>query len=806
MTKLTIGATLVALAGLGAAPAGPRQTIPFDPGWRFDQADVPGAERPTFDDAGWRAVNVPHDWSIAGPFDSRNPTGHAGGYLPAGVGWYRKHFTLSAADVGKRVFVDFDGVMANSDVWINGAPLGHRPYGYVSFRYELTGHLGFGDGHPNVLAVRCDDKNQPASRWYSGAGIYRHVRLVVTNPVHLDHWGTVVTTPAVTAESATVHVRTTVVNPLNAARPETLRVSILGPDGHEVASGATSSQSVAAGKAADFALDLSVPSPQLWDLDHPTMYRAVVAITGGGAPTIDGPGTVDNDEVPFGIRTFQFKPDTGFWLNGKNFKINGVCLHADGGAFGAAVPLGVWERRLALLKPLGVNAIRTAHNPPAPEFLDLCDRMGFLVMDEMFDCWTVGKNRYDYHLDFNDWSKVDTRDTVRRDRNHPSIVLYSAGNEIHDTPNANLAKSILGGLVGVFHAEDPTRPVTQALFRPNASHDYTDGLADLLDVVGQNYRPREILAAHRQKPTRAIVGTENTHDRDQWVPVRDHPEYAGEFLWTGVDYLGEAADWPMVGSNTGLIDRTGRPRPIAFQRQSWWSDRPMVYATRRVGRSGPSPTDPGYEAPGGDSRRKAQVLFADWSPRDRSAHAERVEVYSNAERVELTLNGRSLGAEPLPADASPRVWTVPFAPGTLRAVATNGGHVVATHELRTAGPAAQLRLAVDRPRLTAAWDDVATVTAEVTDAAGVPVPDAADRVTFAIDGPGVVAAVDNGDNNSHERFDASTRHAYQGQCVAFVSATGAPGRIRLSASAPGLTSASATIDAAPAAAAETASP
>src|SRR5439155_9937678 len=294
-----------------------------------------------------------------------------------------------------------------------------------------------------------------------------------------------------------------------------------------------------------------------------------------------------------------------------NFKLKGVCLHADASALGTAVPLGAWQRRLTALKSLGVNAIRTAHNPPAPELLDLCDRMGLLVMDETFDCWNVSKNTHDYHLYFDDRSKIDTRDTALRDRNHPCIILYSTGNEIHDTPHPEIAKPILAGLLDVFHANDPTRPVTQALFRPNVSHDYDNGLADMLDVVGQNYRENEILAAHQQKPTRKILGTENGHDRAIWLALRDNPPYAGQFLWTGIDYIGESPQWPTVSYNSGLLDRTGTPRPLAFQRQSWWSDKPMVYAARRVARTPALPTDPGYDPL---QERRPQVLFSDWTP------------------------------------------------------------------------------------------------------------------------------------------------------------------------------------------------
>jgi len=759
----------------------PAATASFEAGWRFFKGDAPGAEKPDFDDARWRALNVPHDWSIEGPFDPDNPTRGAGGFLAAGVGWYRKHFTLPAGDARRRVFLDFDGVMANSDVWINGAHLGKRPYGYVSFRYELTGHLNFGEGAPNVVAVRADNSGQPASRWYTGAGIYRHVRLVVTEPVHLGHWATFVTTPGV----STVRVESSVVNQSDAARTVALEVTVLAPDGRTLETAGTARRAVAAGSSADFRQEIDIASPQVWDLDHPVLYRAVVRVR-------DGKTTLDEETVPFGIREFRFDAATGFWLNGRNFKIKGVCLHHDGGAVGAAVPLGVWERRLATLRQLGVNAIRTAHNPVAPEFLDLCDRLGFLVMDEMFDAWTVAKNPYDYHLFFREWSHTDTRDTVLRDRNHPSIVLYSAGNEIRDTPKAELAKEILGGLVEVFHQADPTRPVTQALFRPNVSHDYDDGLADLLDVVGQNYRENEILAAHEAKPSRKIVGTETTHDRGAWLALRDNPPYAGQFLWSGIDYLGESRAWPVVFAASGLLDHTGRIKPAGYERQSWWSEKPMVYMVRRVAPRQASPTDPGYET--GVLRRPGQTLLSDWTPADSAAHDENVEVYSNCEEVELVLNGKPLGSKPLAADASPRTWRVAFETGTLQAVGRNKGRVAARYELRTAGKPAKIVLASDRTRLANGWDDVAFVTAGVVDANGVMVPGAAPLVTFRVAGPGAIVAVDNADNAGHEPFQASERHAFEGWCLAILKATAA-GRVTVTGSSPGLTVSSVTIDA-----------
>ena len=516
-----------------------------------------------------------------------------------------------------------------------------------------------------------------------------------------------------------------------------------------------------------------MPNPRLWSVETPGMYQAKVEVR-------DGANLLDDETVPFGIREARFDADTGFWLNGKNLKIKGVCLHGDGGAVGTAVPLRVWERRLETLKRVGVNGIRAAHNPPDPAFLDLCDRMGFLVMDEMFDQWTVAKNPYDYHLFFREWSHVDTRDTVRRDRNHPSVIVYSAGNEIHDTPNAELAKGILSGLVEVFHANDSTRPVTQALFRPNVSHDYDNGLADLLDVVGQNYRENEILAAHEQKPTRKILGTENTHDRRGWLALRDNAAYAGQFLWAGIDYLGESRAWPTISGFFGLLDRTGEIKPMGYERQSWWSSAPMVHITRRVSAREVPPTDPGYEA----YRRTVQTLFDDWTPPNAAAHEENVEVYSNCAGVELLLNGKSLGTKALAADASPRNWQVAWQAGTLQAVCQNGS---ARDELRTAGKAAAVVLKVDRPRVAATWDDVAYVTAEVVDERGVVVPSAANEITFAVTGPGSVVAVDNQDITSHESFQGNARSAFQGRCIAIVRASG-PGRIGITGSAGSLKS------------------
>jgi beta-galactosidase len=789
---------LASIAGAAVPTTTTRIVQSFDTNWLFLKADAPGAEELFFDDFAWRKLDVPHDWSIEGPFSQTNSTGGAGAWLPSGIGWYRHHFTLPTNDTDRCVFIEFDGVMANSDVWINGFHLGHRPYGYVSFQYELTSHLNFG-GKDNVIAVKADTSAQPASRYYFGAGIYRHVRLIITDPVHIAPWGVYVTTPKVSATLATVHVQTVLTNESDTPREISVTVILSDPSQQMVAGDDQEMiRKIGARSVLQIDEDFAIKNPQLWDLEKPILYHANAVIDLMGANPENDRRICDDLTVPFGIRDAAFKPDTGFWLNGKNIKLKGVCLHQDGGAFGIAVPLGIWEERFKALKEIGVNAIRTAHNPPDPAFLDLCDRMGFLVMDEMFDCWTVAKNRFDYHLYFNDWSLIDTHDTVLRDRNHPSIILYSAGNEIHDTPNATLSLRILRGLVADFHANDPSRPVTQALFRPNVSHDYDDGLADLLDVIGTNYRDNELLAAQRAKLTRILVNTEEQHGRAPWVMVRDNPPLSGQFLWSGIDYLGEARTWPATTASSGLLDRTGRIKPMAAERESWWSEKPMVIITRRTAEEGPTVADPGYETAQQDLLRRPQTLYENWTPANTGPHRENVEIYSDCPQVELFLNGNSLGSKPLNRDASPRAWQVNYASGTIKAVGKNDGKIVATQELRTAGKAAKIIVTAANPSIPANYDGVSMVIASVQDESGTTVPTANPLLSFKISGPGVIAAVDNADNSSHASFQAKEINAWQGSCVAFVKASAPSGEIILTASAPGLTGGSIKLKAAPA--------
>ena len=481
----------------------------FDSGWLFMLGDPANASTTAFADGGWRSLNVPHDWSIEGTFDQNATTLGNGGYLPTGVGWYRKHFTLPATMQGQRIFVEFDGVMANSSVYINGTLLGTRPFGYVSFRYEITAQATFG-ATQNVIAVRADDSAQPASRWYAGAGIYRHVRLIATNPVHIAQWATFVTTPTVSATSATVHIATSVVNQGTTAQSVNLTSTVADPSGARLAPISTLSTNIAAGATGNFAFDIPVSNPKLWSTTTPNLYQLLTSVIAGGA-------TQDDEVTTFGIRTIKFDPTAGFTLNGTSMKFKGMGMHHEISGLGSAVPMRAWQRRLAQLKAIGVNALRTSHNPYAPEVLDLCDRMGIVVLDEFFDAWTAHKLVADYGgASFNMWGTTDSTDTIKRDRNHPSVVLYSIGNEIRDGLASKMATAT--NLTNICHTTDPTRPVTQALFRPMDSGDFPGAtnapasgptMLSILDVFGANYRIAEVIAAIALTPRHAGLVTED---------------------------------------------------------------------------------------------------------------------------------------------------------------------------------------------------------------------------------------------------------------------------------------------------------
>ncbi|WP_229755414.1 glycoside hydrolase family 2 TIM barrel-domain containing protein [Hymenobacter cavernae] len=783
----------------------------FDKSWRFLKEDAPGAEQPSFDDSHWRTLDVPHDWSIEGPMAQTNPTGRGGGYMPAGIGWYRKTFTVAAADANRKVRIEFDGVMANSEVFVNGVSVGKRPYGYVSFTYDLTAQLQFG-GKPNLIAVRVDNSAQPSSRWYTGAGIYRHVRLVSTGTTHFDQWGVFIRPMQVTAQKAVVRVQANVTNESAAVGSYTLQTTLIDPTGKTVKT-SESKQTIAAGKTVDYTQTLEVTSPALWDTEHPQLYKVLTKLVAGTV-------TTDAVTTPVGIREAKFLAATGFWLNGKNLKLYGVCLHEDGGAVGSAIPLAVWERRFKQLKAIGVNAIRTAHNEVAPEFLDLCDRMGLLVMDETFDTWEANKvsrgkegGSGGYHLYFKQWWAKDTRNQVLRDRNHPSVVIYSVGNEIHDNLKDSTGFRKYKMQQDLIHSLDPSRPVTMALLQPNGSSQvYKTGFAEQMDIVGQNYRENELVAYHQEHPDRIVIGTENTHVLTQWLALRDNAFMSGQFLWTGVDYLGEDV-WPSRGATFGLLDRTGGWHTNGLQRAAWWSAKPVVF----IQRSSPTPPRParvpagaapaaipagtpaaGLDGPTAAAARGGIEYLSDWTPAEPATYTTaRVQVFSNADETELFLNGKSLGVKHKSPLDSALFWNVPFEKGTLKAIARNQGQEVATDELKTAGEPAKIILTADKSRVGNNWDAVSFVTASVVDAKGVVCPNSAKLIQFRVSGGGVIAAVDNADRNDHAPYQATERKTYKGTCIALIKAKAATGKITIKASAQGLADGVVTIDAMP---------
>ncbi len=629
----------------------PRTYVDFDPDWLFTKGDFGRAVQPAYDDSAWRKLDVPHDWSAEGPFEQSY--GSAIGFAPGGIAWYRKHFTAPESWKGKTVIVEFDGVYCNSEVWINGQFLGRRPYGYSSFEYDLTPFLKFAsnvkkvteekksnddensdegkkvepkfDGDPadNVISVRVDHSRLPDSRWYTGSGIYRHVRVRVVNSVRFPTGGVFVTTPDVNGDAATIHIETTAENSTADKKSYLLQSEIVTPDGKTIALRALGGSVTPKSRHA-ITQDVKIAKPALWSPDSPALYKLKTKL-------IVANEAVDEVVTTFGVRSLRFDADKGFFLNGKSMKLKGVCLHHDAGSIGAAVPIGVWERRLRILKDMGVNAVRMSHNPPAPELLDLCDRMGFLVKDEIFDEFGFGKNkwaagwnsdlpsRFGYSEDFAIWSERDAHDMIVRDRNHPSIIMWSIGNEI-DYANDPYSNPVLGKeykpenpsaeylvkfgkpLVEAVKKLDKSRPVTAAL--ANVPMSDAVGFADILDVVGYNYQEPRYAEDHKKYPKRFIFGSETGHGYQQWLAVRDNEYISGQFLWTGIDYLGEASKFPNRASSAGLLDLCGFKKQMGMFRETLWSEKPVIYATamkgfpRRPGERGRGPWQAPGQAPG----------------------------------------------------------------------------------------------------------------------------------------------------------------------------------------------------------------
>lgn len=770
-----------------------RTRTSFDSNWRFLEEDIAEVWNVAFNDANWESVNLPHDWGIEGPFSKDNPSGSAGGFLPGGIGWYRKSFRLPKNYKDKKIFIEFDGVYMNSDVWINSHRLGNHLYGYTSCYYDMTPYLNH-DESKNVLAVRVDNSRQPNSRWYSGSGIYRHVWLLVTDRLHVDHWGSFVTTPEVSKKSAIVEVKTRIKNETDVSKQINLVTTIVDKN-NKVAKIIEVGQEIQANNEYEFAQKTEIKSPNLWSPDSPYLYKVYTAVK-------DGRRIVDDYETSLGIREFHFDADHGFSLNGKNMKIKGVCLHHDCGCLGAACPDRAIERRIEILKQMGCNAIRTSHNPPAPELLDYCDRYGLLVMDEAFDEWKEGKTKYGYHEYFEEWAIEDLRSMVHRDRNHPSVIMWSVGNEIPEQSSLEGVK-ILRKLVEFVHKEDPTRPVTSACNKIEAANE--TGFADLLDVVGYNYAEEFYEKDHKKYPNRKIIGSETfDYPLSVWLAHEKNDYVAGEFLWTGFDYLGESGigggkggpkpsltwpKWPCRSSMCGLIDLSGFKKPRCYFRQSLWSNDPMVYIACRLTLSA-------------EKKSQSEVVprwgwpkvASHWNWAGKEGETMTIFCYTNCENVELFLNGKSLGSEQLSASSALEPsWNVPYEPGTLKAIGKKDGKIACTHELHTAGKPAKIILTPDRDNIVSDGCDLSHIEVDVVDKDGRIVANADNLITFDVSGQGKIIGVGSGDPQNHEDYKSNKRKLYKGKCLLAVQSRYQSGQICITATSPGLTQSSITL-------------
>lgn len=695
-------------------------------GWKFYLGDEVKASNPDFNDQNWRSLNVPHDWSVEGSFSKDHPATPGGGALPGGTGWYRKTFIIPATSKGKSVFIDFDGVYRNSEVWINGHLLGKRPNGYIAFRYDLTPFLLY--GKKNVLAVKVDNSEQPNSRWYSGSGIYRDVKLTTVNHVFVDLWGTQVRTPKVTSEIANVSIKTQIRNNSTAVQQGVVKTSLVNAEGKVVTSTATK---ITLKDSISFVEQLlSVSNPHLWSDTDPYLYKVVTTILLGNK-------TVDQYETTAGLRYFSFDKDKGFSLNGKPLKIRGVCNHHDLGALGAAFNVRAAERQLEMLKEMGCNGLRTSHNPPAEELLNLCDKMGFIVMNEAFDMWKKGKNKYDYSLDWDKWHKRDLEDQIKRDRNHPSVFMWSIGNEIQEqwgTGADTAGRVITRELTAIVKSLDD-RPVTSATNDINLYNNLI--FSNAYDLIGYNYNHDKFAKFPQTFPGKQLIGSETVsalqtrghYDMPSdsirvWPTAWDKPlltgnadltcsaydncrtpwgstheetlcefntnqHLAGMFIWTGFDYLGEPTPypWPARSSYFGIIDLAGFPKDVFYMYQSQWTNTPVLH------------------------------IFPHWNWKP----GQLVDVwayYNNADEVELFLNGKSLGSKKKVQHEFHVYWRIPFEAGTIKAVSRKNGVTVLTKEITTTGTPSKIILTADRNKIKADGEDLSFITAKIADEKG----------------------------------------------------------------------------------------
>lgn len=818
----------------------------FTAGWTFHLGDDSAASRPDYDDTAWRILNLPHDWAIEGEFSRDNPSGTGGGALPGGIGWYRKTFTVDKADEGKRLYIDFDGVYMNSEVFINGHSLGVRPYGYVSFSYDLTPYIKWGG--KNVVAVRVDNGEQPNSRWYSGCGIYRNVWLTKLNPMHIAQWGTFITAEDVSKNSARLNIRTKIQYDAAAQLQDSVKQAdgtyvvfdseivpladvvlqsrLMDAEGNVVGEVASELQVIPT-CLNEVEQEIVVKNPNLWSVNTPYIYKVnsilIDKITGK---------VLDNYCTNTGIRTFRFDAQKGFILNGERLKINGVCMHHDLGCLGAAVNIRAIERQLEILQEMGCNGIRCSHNPPSPELLDLCDRMGFIVMDETFDMWRKRKTAHDYSRYFNEWHERDLTDLILRDRNHPSVFIWSIGNEVleqwsdakADTLTLEQANLILNfghdqsmlakegemsvnslltkKLADMVKALDSTRPVTAGCNEPNPNNHLFR--SEALDLIGFNYHDDWFAGVPEKFPGKPFIVAESVSalmtrgyyrmpsDETVICPERwDKPYFDDSFSCSSYDNChvpwGNSHEGTMrhVKNNDFIsgqyvwtgFDYLGEPTPYGWPaRSSYFGIVDLAGFPKDVYYLYQSEWHP---------EKKVLHLFPhwNWTP---GQDIDMWAYYNNADEVELFVNGESQGVRTKGKDDFHVVWRVKYESGVVKVVSRKDGKTVLEKEIHTAGEPAQIRLTADRNEIKSDGRDLSFVTVEVLDKDGNLCPNADNQIMFDVQGAGFIAGVDNGSPVSMEKFKADHRRAFYGKCLVVVQSDGKSGGIKLTATSEGL--------------------
>ena len=764
----------------------------FNASWKFSQSDVGGGETVNLNDAGWRTVELPHDWSIEdlpnqldsviGPFSKRSIGRTATGHTVGGTGWYRKHFRLGSM-ANKKYSIYFDGVYMNSDVWINGHHLGNHPYGYTPFYYDLTPFLKQNDENIIAVQVRNEGRN---SRWYSGSGIYRHVSLISTTPVHVEPWGVFITTPAVSRNNSIVNVKTTIVNESNVSSLKL--ITTIRDVKNKIVATAESPMNF----CKEIAQNITVKNPSLWSPESPYLYQAVTEIRQGNQ-------ILDRVVTNFGIRSIHFSAEKGFLLNGKSIELRGGCVHHDNGPLGAATIDRAEEKRVELLKGYGFNAVRTAHNPPSQSFLDACDRLGLIVIDEAFDQWEREKNPQDYHLYFNTHWKKDLNAMVLRDRNHPSVVFWSIGNEINERVDS-LGLVIAKRLIAEVKRLDTTRPVTNALCsfydHPGYKWDTTAPAFALQDVGSYNYMFKEYEPDHVKHPERIMMGTESYAKQAlaNWNLVEKHPYVIGDFVWTAMDHLGETGlgnsridsgnrrggllqPFPWFNSWSGDVDLIGGKKPQLYYRDIVWRTKPMHMLVHTHVSAGMKETVsdwgwpdelPYYYFPGSEGK------------------SLRVNVYTRYPHVRLELNGKTIDQKNASPDNLTATFEINYQPGTLKAIAVNNGRDVDSVVLQTPGKAARIRLTADRNQIKNSRNDLAYVTVEIVDVNGRLVPGASIPLQFSIEGNGEIAATASASPNDMQSFQKREHRTFRGKCLVIVRPKGKAGKLILRAKGGGL--------------------